>query len=124
MKEIILLYNILDDGRNNKIKKVLRNKNIVLRKVSKNDYKMPIFQLLTGMSATSETCYRGEELSDEMIVLAIRRENLDSVLAALKDEGIYVPYKAVVTEKNGWWNSIQLFNELRREHEEIKRLNS
>ncbi len=124
MKEIILLYNILDDGRNNKIKKALRNKNIVLRKVSKNDYKMPIFQLLTGMSTTSETCYRGEELSDEMIVFAIRRENLDSVLAALKDEGIYVPYKAVVTEKNGWWNSIQLFNELRREHEEIKRLNS
>lgn len=119
MKEIILLYNVSDHSRLRRIKKALLNHNVVIQVIDQKDFMIPIFQLLVGKRNTTGLSSSGKSFSEEMMILAIQRDRLDSILLALKKEGIYIPYKAVVTSQNGWWNSVDLFNELKREHEHI-----
>lgn len=122
MKEIVLLYNIQDVERSEKIKKILEALRITVLKVEKRDYDLPILQLLAGKTVAEGEQFGGEELTDEMMVLAVKNEQLDKILKALKTEGIYLPYKAVVTGENGWWDSVKLFKELKREHEVMSRI--
>lgn len=122
MNEIILLYHIADDNRLKKLKNICASLKIRVRQVKKEEYLKSIFQLLGGRNMGRPQKYTGEEFSGEMMVMAVNRERMDEILNALKKEGISIPYKAVVTPDNGWWNSLQLYRELQREHEAMRKL--
>lgn len=120
MNETMLLYHISDSDRMKKLKKICISLKIRIRQVKKEEYLRPIFQLLGNKAMTQSQIYCGEELSGEMLVMAVDHERIDDVLDAMKKEGISIPYKAVVTPDNGWWNSLQLFQELQREHKAMR----
>ena len=54
-----------------------------------------------------------------MLVMAVNPDKIDSILDWMKKEGISVPYKAIVTPDNAWWNSLQLYQELEKEHRSL-----
>lgn len=55
--------------------------------------------------------------SDTMLVLhALSSVQLDSLLRAMREAGISIPLKAVVTEENATWTALRLHEELAREH--------
>ena len=120
MNEIMLLYHISDNNRLKKLKNICASLKICARQVQKEEYLRPVFQLLGNKEMDKSQIYTGGELSSEMLVMAVKRERIDAVLDAMKKEGISIPYKAVVTPDNGWWNSLQLFQELQREHEAMR----
>lgn len=122
MEELILIYNIKDSDRLEKVRKALQPLKIKIKTVDKKDYKLPILRLLTGKPAVEKEKYEGDELLDEMLVMSVQPQQIDKILASFKTEGIYFPYKAVVTAKNSLWDSLKLFNELQREHEAMKRI--
>lgn len=58
------------------------------------------------------------EIADEMLVMyGFSAKRLDDFLAALRKNQARVDLKAVVTDTNKKWNSLQLYAELKREHE-------
>lgn len=116
----MLLYHISDHDRLKKLKNICASLKIRVRQVKKEEYLRPVFQLLGDRKMEQSQKYTGEELTGEMLVMAVNRERIDAVLHALKREGISIPYKAVVTPDNGWWNSLQLYRELQREHEALR----
>lgn len=120
MNETILLYHISDSGRLRKLKNICAALKIRVRQVKKEEYLRPIFQLLGERKMEQTQIYTGRELSGEMLVMAVERKRLDDILNAMKKEGISIPYKAILTPDNGWWNSLQLYQELQREHEAMR----
>lgn len=120
MKETMLLYHISDVGRMKRLKRICASLNIHVRQVKREEYLRPIFQLLGNLPMDKVQAYKGGELSGEMLVMAVKRERIDEILDGLKKEGLSIPYKAVVTPDNGWWNSLQLYQELQREHQAMK----
>ena len=57
-----------------------------------------------------------EEFFPAMIMAGLTDSKLDRVLAALRNAGIQIPLKAVVTSTNQNWTLSQLLRELEREH--------
>lgn len=119
MQEMVLIYNITDKKRLLNIRKVMNAQRVSIKIIPRKDYCLPIFQLLAGKTSAGSEVYSGDELAAEMMVMAVSEGHLDKILENLRENGITIPFKAVVTAENGWWNSVQLFHELTREHEEM-----
>ena len=77
----------------------------------------------TGDLGSFDTMYDGPGFQDEMLVLAHFPDGLiDRFLAALRAAGLPpVPCKAVLTETNMGWNALELHEQLREEHEAVKK---
>ena len=56
-----------------------------------------------------------------MLVMAgISGARMDMVLRALRKSGVGpIPYKAAMTPTNQYWNPLQLFKEIKEEHEKM-----
>jgi molybdenum-dependent DNA-binding transcriptional regulator ModE len=65
--------------------------------------------------------YGGEDLREEMMVLAMSRDKMEQILDMLKKEGITIACKAVITPYNSFWNSIKLYEELQKERATLKK---
>ena len=55
-----------------------------------------------------------------MLLCGLGNQQLDRLLAAMRRAGVYVPYKAVLTEYNKEWKLCKLIEEVAREHELMK----
>lgn len=66
--------------------------------------------------------YSGEPFEDEMMVMdGLDRNSLNSFLNDFRKAGIKpVALKAVVTEHNCEWNSVELHREIREEHQTMQ----
>lgn len=124
MKKIVLLYNVHDREEVFKIRKVLLPLKLQVRQVKKEDYSRRI-GLLAGMKELEDDggTYMGEELEDSMLVMAgLSDRELDQVLKAIRTGGVrQIPYKAVLTQTNCQWDAFLLFEELKAEHEAMKK---
>ncbi len=85
--------------------------------VRPEQYSLPL-GVLAGLTEGSEPPYAGPELPDEMLLLVdFSQEQMDALLSGFRRDQIPpVAYKAVLTPTNLTWNSLQLFQQLRREH--------
>ena len=93
----------------------------VVAVVAPEELSQPIGYLcdLEGFSPVEETVEGG--FSDEMLVLCgLSGPQLDALLSSLRRSRVVVALKAVVTEDNAAWSSLQLHDELRQEHEAMK----
>ena len=55
-----------------------------------------------------------------MLLCGLGERQLDRLLAAMRRAGVYVPYKAVLTEYNKEWKLCKLMEEVAQEHELMK----
>lgn len=55
-----------------------------------------------------------------LVLCGLSGPQLDALLSSLRRSRVVVALKAVVTEDNAAWSSLQLHDELRQEHEAMK----
>ena len=112
-----LLYNFKDAARLQKVRFALFKLGVSGRIVAPEELSQPIGYLcdLEGFSPVEDG------FSDEMRVLCgLSGPQLDALLSSLRRSRVVVALKAVVTEDNAAWSSLQLHDELRQEHEAMK----
>lgn len=121
MNEIALFYNFSEE-RMRKAKFALLLLKIRTKTVSKSDYGQPLGYLagIKGIEPASED-YDGTSFEEEMIVLHnFTSKTIDSLIRALNKCGVgRVPLKAVITPTNKDWNSVQLYNAVKADYEEM-----
>lgn len=119
----VLLYNFTDKERTDKVKFIFVLMGIKIRSVRKEDYLQPV-GALSGVADISRTdaVYDGEGFDGEMLVICgLTDPQMDQMLAYFRREGIRIPLKAALTPTNMHWNSLELHDELVREHEAVRR---
>ena len=121
IKKIVLLYNF-NNSRLKLVRKALSALGCNVRTVSKKEYSQPIGYLVGDEKFVScDKKYSGAVFDDEMLVMyGFGSEMIDVLIAALKKIGIgSIALKAVVTEQNINWDSVKLYNEIKKEHEQM-----
>ncbi|MCI9137966.1 MAG: DUF3783 domain-containing protein [Lachnospiraceae bacterium] len=124
MRPVILLFHFSDKDRRNKLTRALLPLRMRVKEIAREDYLQSIGYLAGNKEIPSvEEVYQGEELEGEMILMAgLADAQVDMVLKAVRKSGIGpVPYKAVLTPANQNWNVRKLFEEIKSEHEQMKK---
>ena len=115
------MYN-LDSEKGRKIKMICLKMKLRIIMVSSGQYLEPIGSL-GGVSGIEPggTVYEGNGFGDEMLVFkGVDNGTLDRFLRALKASGAgKVSLKAILTPDNVVWSSLELYEELKKEHEAL-----
>ena len=118
----VLLYTITEPGRKQKIKFICVRLGAKIITVTPPEYLQPVGALakIPGMEKCAGT-YEGPGFSEEMMVLkGFTDGQLNDMLRAFRRERLEkVNLKAVLTDTNREWNSLELYEELKREHEKM-----
>jgi len=118
-KPLLLTYN-LKPGTTAGLEVICRNLGIRVREVSPGEYGLPI-GALAGIPM-ARTPVPAAVFDDEMLVMChILSDELDALLKAMREGGVRIGLKAVLTPFNVAWNSADLHTELAREHSEMQR---
>lgn len=123
MKEQILLFRFEDEDRLGAVRKAMLPLHIACRVVPEEKWSCPL-GVLAGLEP-SEALPEMESaaLTAEVLVLCgLSDAGIQSVVAALRKAGVYIPYKAALTPTNQDWTAGQLFGELVREHEMMQQM--
>lgn len=122
--DMVLLYNLEDTKKGEQIKNILLEMDIRSKFVTSPMYQEPIGALMevNGMRLSGQR-YFGLGFSEEMMVMKIADgTKLNLLLVALRERlKENVALKAVLTEHNRSWNSVMLLEEIREEHESMKK---
>lgn len=126
MRPTVLFYNIKDRSRLLKIHQALMPLGFRIKLVEKQDFGLPV-GVVAGLDAEMEQVSGTEkpdtlgetEFTDEMAVMAgFTSAQVDAFILALRKKGVgRIDYKAVLTPTNRRWDSITLYQELKKEHE-------
>ncbi len=118
----VLLYNI-DKDKLAKLTVVLVRSGIRWRAVAAAEYALPIGILATGAAPELPAEIQDAEpaFTDELLLMnGFTRAQLNALLDALRKSRISIPLKAIVTETNASWSSVQLHRELCTEREAME----
>lgn len=120
MKETLLVFNITDSEKLAAMRKALLPLKIRVKRIEKKDYLEQIGYLAGNKEmASRQKEYEGEELSGEMLLMAgFSNSRVDELLTAFRKNKVErIDCKAVLTPTNAVWNVLELYDELRKEHE-------
>lgn len=117
----VLMYN-LDPEKKRRLTMLCMQLKLRVMVISKEQYAEPV-GYLAGVPEI-ESCgqvYEGEGFSEEMLVFAgFDQKILDSFLKGFSKNRIErVALKAMLTPYNARWNSLQLYQEIKKEHEAL-----
>lgn len=120
MKQLILSYN-LPAKHLAKLRMAAMKLGVPVRPVEKREYLQSLGSF-AGSLGTFESVYDGENFPESMLVLCgFSQPMVNTFLSLLKASRLPpVPLKAVLTETNQGWNSLELHDELQKEHEALK----
>lgn len=120
--EVILLYN-LDNQRGKNIKLLSMRMGIRIKSVTKDKYLEPI-GLLAGIKEVESNglIYEENGFQEEMVILkGFTDYRLDEFLRAMRRNDIdTVALKAIITDHNQEWNSLVLYEEIKKENERLR----
>lgn len=121
MNEVALFYNFSEE-RMRKAKFALLPLKIRTKAVSKSEYNHPLGYLagIKGIDPAKED-FGGSGFDDEMIVMHnFTSKTIDNLIRALNKCGVgRIPLKAVITPTNKDWNSVQLFEAVKADADEM-----
>ena len=118
--EVVLMYH-LEGDRGRKLKTIFVQNGLRIRQIPREEYNQPI-GALTGIKEIPrvEEVYDGDELAEEMLVFrGVYGKRLDLLLAQMRKNKVAVNLKAILTEHNVGWSGLQLYEELKKEHEQM-----
>ena len=120
MTPVLLTYHI-SPAKLAKIQVLCMRLGIRVRPVPPEDYGEPI-AVLAGLAEAGAHPAPAEDFSDEMLVMAnFRPGMMDAFLNGFRQSRIPpVPLKAMLTETNAQWNSLELHRAIAEEHEMMK----
>lgn len=112
--ETVLFYQ-LQPEKAERISGMLVKMGIKGKAVSPEEYGLPIGSLVgLRVEAAQE---EGEPFSQEMLVMSgLSSKRINQFLAGLRQAGVTVDLKAVVTQQNQYWSSYRLYKEISQEH--------
>jgi len=115
---IVLLYNCSAPGFS-KLKQIFAMLKLRMRVVTPDKYHLTLLDLAEG---TGEAGEAGEVIPESMLVFCgLNGAFLNQVLEVIRVAKLPpIQFKAVMTEDNKQWNSLQLVEELRREKEALE----
>lgn len=141
LKPTVLLYNFTDKRRRNKVNAFCAMHGIRVKTVEKEQYGKPVIMLadkeaealfakedkdsaVAGQDKPDGRPEREDEkgqadFNDEMLVMCQIGGKMDALLSYLRKEKVIVPLKAALTPFNQFWNSAELYQEIRKEHEQM-----
>ncbi len=139
--EIVLLYAVKED-KAGKIKKLMKKQNVAVKVVAMSMYGQAVGKIALGGSISKQNTSMSGNLSkssggnntrqglkidspvfgtnvmgEMMVFSGISSERMDVLLAELKQSGIQIPLKAVITMYNFNWTGYELYRELQKERE-------
>ena len=121
MAEPLLLTYNLNSLTAEGVKALCRRQGIRFREVAPAEYALPI-GALAGIPVAAGGMPSADAFDEPMLVMChMLSDQLDAFLAALREAGLRVPLKAVLTPSNVAWNSAALYAELSREHAEMSK---
>ena len=107
------------------IRQCCRSAGVEYRSMVPSDYKKSLGSLvgIAGISPKAAVAAEGEKIQSEMLVFSgFDQEALDEFLDLYRTMGIEkIDYKAMVTMHNIFWTPESLYQELKKEHESMKR---
>lgn len=121
-RETVLYFDPQGDEQTTLLKSILVRMGARIKNVAPEDTNQTIGHLLgrKGFDASE-----GAEVSapeERMLVLdGFSDKRLEILLREMKQRGVSVPYKAIVTETNLGWPLCQLYKELVAEHEALNK---
>lgn len=114
----VLAYN-LDVFAQGRLDAACRSVGARMRLVAREEYALPV-AALAGIPVRRAADTAGGDFTEPMLVMCgMLSDQLDAFLAALRQAGLRVPLKAVLTPTNAAWPSTALHDELSREHEQM-----
>ena len=134
VRPIVLLYNFTDKKRRTKVSTFCAMNGIRVKAVEKEEYRQPLIALA---DREAETLFPEElaspgvdedgqceeqnpgrtDFAEEMLVMCQLDGKMDGLLAWLRREKVIVPLKAALTQSNQFWTSLELYREIKKEHE-------
>ena len=92
-----------------------------VKEVSQADFAQSVGALIGVLPRAQSICLSPfpEAL---LIMCAFTRAQMEQFLDILKAQAVYIPYKAMVTPTNLTWQCDALIGELKKEHEQIRRM--
>lgn len=118
----VLLYNLEKTEKGKKVKFILIRMGIHIKNIAKEEYLKPI-GTLAGIPDTEmiSDLYVGDGFNEEMLVMkGFTEQQLNQFLTSLRKEKVEkIDLKAVITSTNQTWNSLQLYEELKKEHAQM-----
>lgn len=118
--EMVLLYNVEDKKIQKKYQMLCLKLGCRVKMVTREQYRESVGALAGAKDVPLKgISYEGEAFEEPMMVLKIySNQKLDQFLSGIRKEGIpSIDLKAVLTEYNKGWDSFQLYEELKKEHE-------
>ena len=119
---VVFFYN-LNSVKGRQIRMICLKLGLQIRNIDKEQYMEPIGGLagVPGFALTGEA-YTGEGFDDEMLLMkGFTNHLLDSFLREFRMLRLEpVALKAVLTESNCAWNSLELHDELVKEHQQMR----
>ena len=123
MKEKVLLFHFTDEEILARMQLALLINKVGAKKVERKDYCQSV-GYLAGVSGkkAAEVEYDGPELEEPMMIMCMDSRRIDELLAAFRRAGVpRIAYKAMLTSTNSDWTPLELYKELKREHEAMHR---
>ena len=124
MRESILLMNFKGKKQLKGIQMTAFLLKLKIRMVEEKDFLQPLGYLagVEGIEPSDEV-FQGEAPEHEILVFAgVPDAKLQRMLAEMRKNGIKkVDHKAILTPTNVHWNTIELYEELDKEHQAIQK---
>lgn len=126
MNETVLLYNLEKSDKGQIMMKILGQLGIDIKIVDEKDILQPLGYLLNmdGFEATSLEISE-EVIEEEMMVIHnFSDEQINLMLEIFKGAEVpFIPLKAITTPMNIEWSFHQLYQEIKKEYEMMKKSN-
>lgn len=120
--EMALLYNFDQTEKGRKVKFALIQMGIRIKNVSKEQFNQPIGGLC-GLKEYPllEEEYNGDGFTEEMLVMkGMGTRRIDELILKLRKNKVEkIQLKAIITPSNQGWDSVKLFEELKKENKEM-----
>lgn len=119
----ILLYNFTGDDRHRMIQRYLRKAGVSIRKVEAPEFLHPLGYLfeIPGFSPNPQFNLGGNFREEMLVMKDFTEDQTDRFLAFFREQNLEpVRLKAILTPVTRHWNSLELYQELCREHEAMK----
>jgi hypothetical protein len=121
-KASAFFYNFESDDRTRQIRRYLHRAGVSTRIITTPDFLQPLGALfeLPGFERT-QVFNLGQNFTEEMLVMhGFSEEQLDAFLQFLRGSRLPgIDLKAILTEVNSHWTSMQLYQELTRERDAV-----
>lgn len=126
LHEVVLFYDNMSDSDVDKMKKTCRDTGAQLKRIGPDSYRVPLGFLCYGDEDQIREYLVAPEsvtaMDSPMLVLAgFTNDRLHKFLGDLKNQGVPpIALKAVLTEYNATWDSLSLYEELKKEDEYMR----